>query len=259
MTDLLDSIRRHRGIAVRIARSWAAKLPRSILREDLEQSALIGLYLWKRAHPDETHEGWLYGMRLRIRGSIQDELRRQDWLPRKERHANSGVRVLGFEDVAPGMEHALPSAEESAVDRIERNQTIAEAMLAEMGSREAQIIRLHYFRGETLDSVAQQLNTTPARVSQLHARALNTMCAHVTGDTQNLPRLSNKSSAIPHRVVRSIAARARTEESIPRATIARLRSEGKTARQAAVELGCSPWLVEREYTRLAPIAKARPR
>lgn len=315
MTDLLDAIRRHRGLALRIARSMATRIPRHIQRDDLEQAALIGLFDWKRAHPDETVEGWLYGMRTRIRGSIRDELRRQDWLPRDARKANPTLRVYGFDDLSPGMEDALPSADESTVARIERNETIAEAMLAEMGSRDAQVIRLHYFRGKRFKDIGSDMGCSETRISQLHHRALGTMRGHLERVAKR-ESVRHMTSTLPEEGVDLRAELARYQDwmveqalirtggckakaarllgiertclvemlkhrrplrpgpkqpaedepktnpgatRIPRAEIARLKSEGKTTAQAARELGCSRWLVEREYTRLAPIAKARPR
>lgn len=186
----LEAIRKHRDTAMRIARGFAKKLPKSVLLEDIEQAALIGLFEWKRNHPDETDEGWTGGLKMRIRGSIIDELRAQDWSQRRARSEGKGPVILGFDDVGTPDDRAWePSCEDaSVIDRMIVDQEAAEALRAPMHQTDAKVIDMTVFRGMRFGDAAHRLGLSEPRVSQMHARAINTMHAYLTGDTEHLPR-----------------------------------------------------------------------
>ncbi len=76
---------RHLPLVRRIASQMAAQLPASVDIADLEQAGMIGLWdALERGHEQAPAQFGAYAA-IRIRGAIYDELRRQDWLPRRSR------------------------------------------------------------------------------------------------------------------------------------------------------------------------------
>lgn len=208
MTDTtLEAIRKHRDTAMRIARGYAKKLPRSVLLEDIEQAALIGLFEWKRNHPDETASGWEWGMKTRIRGSIIDELRAQDWSQRRARSEGKGPVILGFDDVGTPDERAWePSYDDaSVIARMIVEEEAREALRAPLHDRDRKVINMVVWREMRFQDVAHRLGISEPRVSQIHARSMRTMRAHLTGDLpEATPSQLTNGTAIPRHARRTI-------------------------------------------------------
>lgn len=86
-----DLVREYAPLVTRIARHLMARLPSSVVLEDLVQAGMVGLleamqkYDASKGASFETYAG------IRIRGAIIDEVRRGDWTPRSV-HRN-GRRV----------------------------------------------------------------------------------------------------------------------------------------------------------------------
>ena len=105
----------HAGLVQRIAYHISARLPASVLVDDLIQAGLIGL-MDAVSHYDPT-QGAAFETyaAIRIRGAMLDELRRNDWAPksvhRKSRDMMSAVHKI-----------------ESRTSRDARPQEIAEEM-----------------------------------------------------------------------------------------------------------------------------------
>ena len=83
-----DLIRQHAPLVKRIAHHLIARLPSSVQVDDLIQTGMIGLleaskkYEASKGASFETYAG------IRIRGSMMDEVRKGDWVPRSV-HRNS--------------------------------------------------------------------------------------------------------------------------------------------------------------------------
>jgi RNA polymerase sigma factor for flagellar operon FliA len=86
--DSYALIERHAPLVKRIAQHLLARLPSSVLLDDLIQAGMIGLIEASRNFDGgkgasfETYAG------IRIRGAMLDEIRRGDWVPRSV-HRNS--------------------------------------------------------------------------------------------------------------------------------------------------------------------------
>src|SRR5262245_36335542 len=104
-------ITKYSGLVRQIAGGFQRKLPRNVLRDDLIAAGMSGLWDAVRKHGHEQTENFDWYVRVRIRGAILDELRAQDWLPRRARAAAAeaaqaaGKRpctpvVLRFDDVS---------------------------------------------------------------------------------------------------------------------------------------------------------------
>lgn len=90
----------------------AINLPQSVSRDDLESYALLGLYdAMKKFEADRQLKFDTYAS-FRIRGSIIDGLRKEDWLPRTLREKTKQVNTVS-EELEQQL-HREPSSEEIA-------------------------------------------------------------------------------------------------------------------------------------------------
>jgi len=160
---------------------------------------------------------------LRIRGSILDQIRKMDWIPRtirqrqrqidtvmKEIEANKGrpatdeeiaaglgisteeytdmqsqMKITGVVSLDEFMETGaeVPSQQttqyrfdtpEEALDKVELKQKLIEA-LALLTEKEQKVVTLYYYEDLTLKEIANILDVSESRVSQLHTKALQKM------------------------------------------------------------------------------------
>ena len=93
-----DAVARHADLVRRIAHHLAARLPASVEVDDLIQAGMIGLIEASRSYdPDQGASFETYAS-IRIRGSMIDEIRRGDWVPRsvhrRARDAAATIRRL---------------------------------------------------------------------------------------------------------------------------------------------------------------------
>ncbi len=168
----------------KIAGGFQRKLPRNVLREDLIAAGMSGLWDAIRRHPDGGDESFEWYVRVRIRGAILDELRAQDWLPRRARaaaEANAGTdayvpppSVVRIDDVSEWEQNrclADASSSESAVAAKFTQETLAKAVEL-LPERERHIVSSHYFRGVKFKDLGAELGVSEPRISQLHSRAI---------------------------------------------------------------------------------------
>ena len=115
-----DAVGRHADLVRRIAHHLAARLPASVEIDDLIQAGMIGLIEASRSYdPDQGASFETYAS-IRIRGSMIDEIRRGDWVPRsvhrRARDAAAAVREIeqatgraaAPQEVAARLEMPLP-------------------------------------------------------------------------------------------------------------------------------------------------------
>jgi RNA polymerase sigma factor for flagellar operon FliA len=173
----------------KIAGGFQRKLPRNVLREDLIAAGMSGLWDAIRRHPDGPSESFEWYVRVRIRGAILDELRAQDWLPRRARaaaEAASGTdayvpppAVVRFDDVSEWEQNrclADASSSEAAVAAKFAQETLAKAV-DQLPERERHIVSQHYFRGVKFKDLGVELGVSEPRISQLHSRAIQRLKA----------------------------------------------------------------------------------
>jgi RNA polymerase sigma factor for flagellar operon FliA len=88
-----ESLAEHMHLVHRIVAHFVRRLPRSVQREDLVAAGTLGLFYALRSSEHTCPEMFASYARIRIRGSIVDELRRHDWAPRrrKEKVATSAA------------------------------------------------------------------------------------------------------------------------------------------------------------------------
>ena len=185
-TPSTDEVQRHMPLVKQVVARFLRRLPANVLRDDLVAAGVFGLIDSLRKNGGDQGPTFESYARIRIRGAILDELRTQDWLPRRARWAAAGktpgseevatISIIGFEDLVGG-ERSLEIADESVEDASvllekghERRQ-LAEAV-AQLPERERTIVQMHYFQGARFKEIGALLGVSEPRVSQLHTRAM---------------------------------------------------------------------------------------
>jgi RNA polymerase sigma factor FliA len=182
-------ILKYQHVVRQIAGGFQRKLPRNVLRDDLIAAGMGGLWDAVRKHGHEASPNFDWYVRVRIRGAILDELRAQDWLPRRARaaaaeaaqngdtRASSAPVVLRFDEVSESEQaRCLTAGESSNTERtVEANfvkARLAQAM-EQLPERERRIVAMHYFRGIKFKDLGEMLGVSEPRISQLHSRAMS--------------------------------------------------------------------------------------
>jgi RNA polymerase sigma factor for flagellar operon FliA len=113
-------IEQYAPLVKRIAYHLLARLPASVQVEDLIQAGMIGLIEASRSYDADQGASFETYASIRIRGSMIDEIRRGDWVPRsvhrRARDAASAVRKIeqstgraaAANEVAAAMDMPLP-------------------------------------------------------------------------------------------------------------------------------------------------------
>lgn len=169
----------------KIAGGFQRKLPRNVLREDLIAAGMSGLWDAIRRHGETGGDAFEWYVRVRVRGAILDELRAQDWLPRRARAAAANASAETGEYVPPPAVVRLDdvseweqtrclsdsSSSESAVATKFAHDSLARAV-EQLPERERHIVSSHYFRGVKFKDLGLELGVSEPRISQLHSRAM---------------------------------------------------------------------------------------
>jgi RNA polymerase sigma factor for flagellar operon FliA len=172
---------RYSPLVRQIVGGFQKRVPCNVLRDDLLAAGMSGLWDAIRRHADGATESFEWYVRVRIRGAIVDELRAQDWLPRRTRAAldnndEAAPSVVRFADVAEWEQNrSLATGEasdsEAAVQaKFARNALMA--ALEKLPPRERHIVSSHYFRGVRFKELGAELGVSEPRISQLHSRAM---------------------------------------------------------------------------------------
>jgi len=83
-----DLIRQHAALVKRIAHHLVARLPSTVQVDDLIQAGMLGLLEASRKYDASKGASFETYAGIRIRGSMMDEVRKGDWVPRSV-HRNS--------------------------------------------------------------------------------------------------------------------------------------------------------------------------
>ena len=211
-----QDIANHLPLVERIVAHFMRRLPRSVQRDDLMAAGTLGLFHALRSSAHTCDEMFAAYARIRIRGSIVDELRRHDWSPRrrKEPVANASaavatvtsiapgalqsvppvrprVAVVGFDDLPVGSTAGLAQEGASPLDDVleRRAHEALHAAVAMLPEREREIVSMRYFQGLPSKAIAQAMGLSEARISQLHARA-TTRLKEILGDSAEEMKLA---------------------------------------------------------------------
>lgn len=167
------------SMACGVARGIARRCPSSVLVEDLEQAAMVGLLDGLQKHPDGSGPGWEFYLRCRIKGAVLDELRAQDWAGRR-RGKSDVPRVVRFEDAQKGWEELIPCTDESPEEATARKLEAAAVWAVPLATRDRFVMQACYVRGIRHKDIGAMLGISEARISQLVARSLTAIQRHLT-------------------------------------------------------------------------------
>jgi RNA polymerase sigma factor for flagellar operon FliA len=177
-----EDIQQYRPVVRAVVRRICRRIPNDdALRKDLDAAGMAGLVTAlrrkDRCRPDEFE---CYA-RVRVRGAVLDELRRLDWASRtmraslrqSEDNPSSGFMSFTFDSTAIE-ELPAPSPAESPLETALRHsdQEALVSAVEELPERYGAVVRMHYFEALPFCEIARLLQVTPARVSQIHTRAL---------------------------------------------------------------------------------------
>ncbi len=178
-----------------IVGGFQRKLPRNVLRDDLIAAGMSGLWDAIRRQNGQCDESFEWYVRVRIRGAILDELRAQDWLPRRARAAAAEANESGNTSVAPPsvvrledvseweQGRALGSSEGASSESAVHQKFVGEALARAvelLPDRERHIVSMHYFKGIKFKDLGLQLGVSEPRISQLHSRAMKRLRALIS-------------------------------------------------------------------------------
>jgi RNA polymerase sigma factor for flagellar operon FliA len=185
-TPSSEEITRHMPLVKQVVARFLRRLPANVLRDDLIAAGVFGLVDSLRKNGGDQGASFESYARIRIRGAILDELRTQDWLPRRARWAAAGkitpanddgpVAVVGLDDLSPqerGSHFVDESAEDASamLERAHDARRLAQAV-SKLPDRERTIVQMHYFAGARFKEIGEVLGVSEPRVSQLHSRAM---------------------------------------------------------------------------------------
>ncbi len=216
-TSLLSRAQEHQlmlqylPLVKRVVRQLSLQANQVMDRDDMEQIGLMGLLesLRRYGQPDESFPGFA---KLRIRGAILDELRRQDWRPRQLRQQTHKIRdairalarqlgrvpqdaevmaALGLSEkeynefLQSDACEAIESLDElllngpdtfvdggSGLEEREITERLLAQALAQLSERERLVLMLYYQQELSLKEIALVLELTDARVCQLSKQAI---------------------------------------------------------------------------------------
>jgi RNA polymerase sigma factor for flagellar operon FliA len=183
---------KYQQLVRQIAGGFQRKLPRNVLRDDLIAAGMSGLWDAVRRQGGEASGNFDWYVRVRIRGAILDELRAQDWLPRRARaaateaaQANPGQSgyapvVLRFDEVSETEQARCLMRDDANAEEIAEANDVRkqlEVAMNQLPERERKIVSLHYFRGMKFKDLGEMLGVSEPRISQLHSRAMGRLKA----------------------------------------------------------------------------------
>ena len=177
-----DLLQRYTTLVRQIVGGFQRRLPRNVLRDDLLAAGMSGLWDAIRKQGGEQNDSFDWYVRVRIRGAILDELRAQDWLPRRarananEKEDGAAPSVVRFDDVSSWEQGRCLASGDSAnseaiLDAKFTSENLARAV-EQLPGRERHIVSMHYFKGVKFKDLGRQLGVSEPRISQLHSRAM---------------------------------------------------------------------------------------
>jgi len=182
--DAAELVTQYGPLVQKIACGIQRRLPRHVLRDDLVAAGMSGLWDAIRRQGDHREGSFEWYVRVRVRGAILDELRAQDWLPRRARAAaaadgntkSATPFVVRLDDIGEWDQNRALATAESANSENEVCAKLESERLAravkELPDRERHIVSMHYYRGVRFKDLGAELGVSEPRVSQLHSRAM---------------------------------------------------------------------------------------
>ena len=165
----MKEIKKYETLVARIVASFLKKIPANVQRDDLMSVGMIAV--WQSLAKGQTHENVEAYISIRVRGAILDELRAQDWLPRRVRESSEDVYHICDAKEVETLVSIDARPQEEALDLAREHQILLN-VLERLPSRERRILEAHYLQGIKFEDIAKELGVSAPRVSQLHTKAM---------------------------------------------------------------------------------------
>lgn len=183
-TELVET---YRELVLRIAGQIQRRSPPSVQRDDLVAAGMSGLWdaLRRRhEHPEETFDFYVC---RRVRGAIIDELRAEDWLPRRRsveaRAAGSACcAVVHYDDLGRRERRRASFDPGSDSEELVGRKRVAErvrAGLERLPARERHVLMMRDLDGVPIKDLGAELGVSKPRVCQLRSQALRRLRSYL--------------------------------------------------------------------------------
>lgn len=165
---------KYKPLVDRIVGSFLKKLPSNVCKDDLMGAGMLGL--WEGLRKEGEHQNFEAYLNFRIRGRILDELRAQDWIPRRlrdklESDESQPMAVVCTFDMTIEEYQRTIKVPERDEDQAREIQLLLNS-LDRLPPRERDIIKAHYVDGISFKDIADKYGVTQPRISQIHSKAL---------------------------------------------------------------------------------------
>jgi RNA polymerase sigma factor for flagellar operon FliA len=210
--DINQAIEQHLPLVKRIAHQICSRLPPNVEVDDLIQEGLTGLLDALNRYEPQANLAFEAYARTRIRGAIYDSCRKNDILPRNQRDELEGIEkvtrkleqnlgrhpsekeialgaeitIEAYHAIMANMVHLMPLDDLSddllPTDAMDSDpmRAVAMSQLAEriavilegLPKNERLVFGLHYQEDLSYREIAQVMNITPGRISQIHTQGM---------------------------------------------------------------------------------------
>ena len=210
--DINQAIEEHLPLVKRIAHQICSKLPPNVEVDDLIQEGLTGLLDALTRYEPQPNLAFEAYARTRIRGAIYDSCRKNDILPRNQRDGLVGIEkvtrkleqnlgrhpsekeiasgaeitIEAYHAIMSNMVHLMPLDDlsddllPSDADDSDPMRAVAMSQLADriatilegLPENEKLVFALHYQEELSYREIAQVMNITPGRISQIHTQGM---------------------------------------------------------------------------------------
>ncbi|HOU90650.1 MAG TPA: sigma-70 family RNA polymerase sigma factor [Polyangiaceae bacterium] len=173
-------VEQYRELVQRIAGRIHRRAPPSVRREDLVAAGMSGLWDALRRRAGRPGESFEYYVCRRVRGAILDELRAEDWLPRRRRGAGPSRVVLHLDDLGSHEQNQASLAEDTDGEELTGRKRAVErirAGLDRLPPRERYVLTMRDLDDVPIKELGEALGVSRPRVCQLRSQALRRLRA----------------------------------------------------------------------------------
>ncbi|MGB0954180.1 MAG: sigma-70 family RNA polymerase sigma factor [Planctomycetota bacterium] len=153
-----------------------ARLPVSVSEDELFSAGMYGLMRAARSYDPTRGAGFKTYAYHRIRGSILDDLRRLDFLPRSLRdrarkNGEDAPSMVGIPTDEDGHE-SLAARPAEAASEAEDMHEVLHREIDNLPDKMRIVMALYYREGVKMREIGEKLGLTESRVSQIHSNAV---------------------------------------------------------------------------------------
>ncbi len=171
-----ELLKEYTPLANRIAGGFFKRLPSSVLIDDIKAAAIMGLWEISKKYSLLSPQNFEAMATVRIRGSIIDELRRQDWITRRQRTSAKFItppKIVSISSVDDFWGNGPKELHIQATQDSDLKDTIKEIKceVIKLPVRERFVIEKR-MEGMNMIDIAKIMKVTEPRICQIYARAI---------------------------------------------------------------------------------------